>query len=716
MLTFLNPGLLVGLVAAAIPILIHLFTRRKVKTVPFSTVRFIKELQRRKIRYLKLRQILLLVLRTLAVLFLALAFARPALKQTRGVLSGAALSAVAIILDNTLSMGVEVEGRSRLASARELAERVLDLLKDGDDIWLIHPQRPPRVVTGEPIHGIDFVREQVRDTELSAAATDLSGAIAEAVERLSTSRHLNKEIYLISDLQRSGFTAEAAADSVQVPEDVKLFVLPVSRGGRANLMLDSVAVVNQIVERGRVTEVAATIRNTGAVRQDDRLVHLYIGGKRVGQATVSLEPGTATRVVFRIVPDRTGTTTGYAQLEDDDLLQDNRRYFAFHIPEEIRVLLAGEKADDTRYLRLALRPDESTTTYMRVRQIRPAELNRLALSKADVVILENLPSIDDVTALGLREFVRQGGGLVIFLGSSVDIRSYNENLFPRLEMPALTQAIGRLGSAEAFLTFGNIDYEHPIFHGVFEGKERAIESPHVNFAFDVARDSPHDVIIAYSTGTPFLVEGGVGVGRVLMVTTSTEESWSDLATRGIFAPLVNRMVTYLAGRGTSRPRFLTVGSELVFQPKIAGENLEFAVQRPDEEILQVKPEVAEGLYTIRVSSTDRTGFYRVMAGDRELAVFAVNPSPQESDLRALKPDEVRSLTGAQLFQVIGDVASLADLVRRSRYGRELWEGFVTLALLCLLVEMLLFRSRGEAGETDRARRSRRSPVETLPAS
>ena len=124
MLTFLNSAILFGLTAVAIPILIHLFTRQKTKTILFSSLKFLKELQKQKIRRLKIRQILLLILRTLLILVLIFAFARPTLRNSgsSSLLAGAQLTAV-IIFDNTLSMGREFEGQKLFSNS---GERTID--------------------------------------------------------------------------------------------------------------------------------------------------------------------------------------------------------------------------------------------------------------------------------------------------------------------------------------------------------------------------------------------------------------------------------------------------------------------------------------------------------------------------------------------------------------------------------------------------------------
>ena len=162
MFTFLNTAILAGLVAVAIPVLIHLFTRQQQKTIDFSSLRFLKELQRQKIRRLKIRQIFLLILRTLIILLLVFAFARPTLRSTSAssLESGAELTAV-IILDNTLSMGLEKDGQRLFDLAKKRALQVVSLLRSGDEIYLLYPQSPAKLANPEPFYEPAAVAELI---------------------------------------------------------------------------------------------------------------------------------------------------------------------------------------------------------------------------------------------------------------------------------------------------------------------------------------------------------------------------------------------------------------------------------------------------------------------------------------------------------------------------------------------------------------------------
>ncbi len=134
---FLNPFVLLGLAAAAIPLLLHLLNLRKLKTIDFSTLRFIKELQKTQIRKLKLQQILLLILRTLIIVFAVLAFSRPVIKSTLPVFGGHVKTSAVIILDNSFSMDVSDESGNRLAQSKNVAAQIIRALKDGDEAAIL---------------------------------------------------------------------------------------------------------------------------------------------------------------------------------------------------------------------------------------------------------------------------------------------------------------------------------------------------------------------------------------------------------------------------------------------------------------------------------------------------------------------------------------------------------------------------------------------------
>ncbi len=694
MFTFLNSAILLGLAAVAIPFLIHLFTRQKIKRIPFSTLRFLKELQKQQIRRLKLRQILLLILRALLILFLVLAFSRPALRthESAAIATSAQISAV-IILDNTLSMGFESEGQTRLELAKRKALEIVNQLRSGDEINLLYPQSPPVIPHEGPRYNLDSVRDLVEQTELSFSKTDYLAALALADDLLSRSTNINKEVYLIGDLQKNGFTTFADGNGARwLSNGVRFFILPVSNGGAPNLALTNLQLGNQILEKGKVVELEASVANTAAASAKNKLVHLFVNGKRVGQNAVDVEPNSTTKVGFRFVPDRVGVQSGMVMLEDDALLADNRRYFSFTIPGEISALMIGGQPGDFYFLNLALQPEKEVATYFRIKNILYKDFSAQNLNDYAVVILSNLPRLESSEGQAIQNFLAAGGGLMVLLGPNVDIRAYNENLHRKLNLPTLTYSFASRGD-EQFLSFGKIDFSHPIFKDVFED-EKNVDSPHFRFAIEVGAGKAIDKIIEFSNSSPFLFEAGYQKGRILYFTSGASSDWSDLAFRGIFAPLINRSVSYLARATNSQNEEFIIGEEISYSPEGHFQNPNLVIEKPDGGQVQIKPEISQGKYWVRFNGTALPGVYKLFSEQTLVTQWAVNFDPAETDLAAAEADDLKELVETKEVFVISESDNIAQKLSESRFGRELWKYFAAAALMVLLLEMLLFREKG----------------------
>lgn len=695
MLTFLNSAILFGLLAVSIPIIIHLFTRQKTKIVYFSSLKFLKELQKQKIRRLKIRQILLLILRALLILALVMVFARPTLRNTdaSAVTSGARSTAV-IILDNTLSMGRISEGRRLLDYAKDRAGEVAGLLQPGDETYLLYPQSPPKFAHEGPRYSLGTLLELVNETELSYSATDYVAALTEANHVLGNSKNLNKEVYLICDMQEKGLDLPQGNGAGKLLADnIKLFLIPITgKADAANLAIDDLTMENQILEKGKVAEVRVRIKNTSEVAVRNKLVHLFVNGKRQAQDVVNLEPQAAANLIFRIVPDRTGFQSGYVLLEDDDLLEDNRRYFTFNISDEIPILLVGKESADTHYLKLALRPQREVGTYLNIRDVASASLGQEDLSRYQVVVLSNVPKLASGEVQKLENFVKLGGGLMVFLGSDVDLRNYNENLQRKLQLPSLTQTFASAGEQQ-FLTLGKIDFSHPVFNGVFD-EDKYVESPHVRFAVNIDASAPVEKIIEYSNGAPFLFESRLQKGRILYCTTSLARDWSDLVMRGLFVPLLNRGVSYLAGSAAPETEQLLVGDEIRMQSERISANANLLIEKPDASQVKIKPEVSAGAYFVRFTETNRPGIYKLYNGESLVAQWAVNYSPAELEMTEFETKTLEAeVPDGQMYE-ISPGGSVADKLTETRFGRELWKLFAALALLFILLETALFKEKG----------------------
>lgn len=696
-MTFLNSAILFGLIAGTIPIIIHLITRQKAKKVNFSSIKFLIELKNQQIKRLKIRQILLLILRTLILLLLILAFARPTLKGNLSAshTSSAKTSAV-IILDNSLSMGVESNGQPLLEAAKQKVIELGDSFKPGDEIFGLFPVNGAPSIFDGPRYNFETVSRLVGKVKLSTKQTDILSALGRAKEILENAINVNKEIYLISDLQKSGFdSGQELTSSIFNEENFKLFIIPVRAQQVSNLVVEKVQPVNQIIEKGKVFELEAHIRNVGDKPQRNRLVQIFIEGKRSGQATATVNPGESRKIKFRVIPQSSGLKTGSVLIEDDDLYLDNRRHFTFYVPEQHNVLLVSLREQDAVYLRLALKPDQKGKSSVKIDQITPEKIEFGTLNKYQVLVLSNVPRIDGAMLASVKSYVNNGGGLIIFLGDDVDLKNYNENICAELELPPFVETIGELGKSRDYLTLGKIDFSHPIFTGVFETSQKEIDSPSFYFLAKAKTSPNHDRIIEFSNGEPFLVETSAGQGRVMLFTTSVDPEWSDLYLKGMFVPVLNRCVAYLAGHTSKAEQNFLVDDQISMDVEVVDNLSGFKIRKPDGTDVKVIPKIGNGYYKISFDDTDMAGIYSLLADEEVITELAVNPNPVESDIQNISSDELKRIAGNTEIITVDRTESLAGLITASRFGRELWKYVIGLVLLLLFIEMLIAREGNE---------------------
>ena len=245
---FLNPAVLFGLLAASIPVLIHLLNLRKLKRIEFSTLAFLKELQKNKIRKIKLKQWLLLALRVLIILFLVMAFARPTIKGIAiGGTTSAAKTTAVFILDDTFSMSVVDANGSYLNQAKSMILELLKELQEGDDaaLVLVSDKSNREIKTTGNLAAFE---KEVNSVQISYASGLLHNAIVKAAKILGESKNFNKEIYILSDFQSGRlYDAGTLSDlSELLNENVRLYTFNYSGKEVFNLGIDRLKIDNQI--------------------------------------------------------------------------------------------------------------------------------------------------------------------------------------------------------------------------------------------------------------------------------------------------------------------------------------------------------------------------------------------------------------------------------------------------------------------------------------
>jgi len=315
--SFIHPLALLGLAAAAIPALLHLLQRRTPPELDFPPLRYLSEAERESARRLKLRHLLLLILRTALIVVIVLAAARPLVRVEGG--GAHEPTALVVILDNSPSSGVVVDGRPILDRLRVAAHTSLARTTAADRVWLM-------LADG-------VVRGGSRETLLASAESTTAGwqrlDLVEAVERAARLVHAEplpgREVHVLSDLQRTAL----AAGRADVPDGVRVLTLAPGR-----------AVPNRGIASARVTEGAAIVEVTGsgAATAQPVPITIRIGRDRGASAARGLAAlGAAVTVPLPAQSIASGWWTGEAALEPDELRADDRRPFVWRVAPPGRV-------------------------------------------------------------------------------------------------------------------------------------------------------------------------------------------------------------------------------------------------------------------------------------------------------------------------------------------------------------------------------------------
>jgi hypothetical protein len=712
-LGFLHPALLWGLLAAAIPLVIHLFFRRRPKPTPFPAIEFILKARRETQRRLRLKKLLLFSARTLLLAAVALAIARP--RAERPGEAAAAVpqgpKATAIVLDASGSMRYRLDGRTLFERARADALGALAALS---------PEEPATAVVcgaeapaAEP-PGFDHaaVRRLLEDSDPGAGHADLTACVTAAVRALAEATaqaSLGKRIVVATDLAASAWRLDAPPPAIETPAGKVLpevTVLDAARGAP----LPNAAVIALDAEPDpaagpRGYRITAHLANHAAQAAADVPLQLVVGTGEAARTPIRAfadvpAGGSSKKTLSHSFPEG-GPAVLSVRLPEDALALDDARSLALVVPREVRALVVDgapspvRLRDEAYFVESAL---ASPASPVRTRVVDADAFPSEDLSAIDVIFLLNVRSVG-TKAAELARFVEGGGGLFVALGDQVDPELYTQELGALLPVPLhVVKTAAERGTADGRAArFGDVAWDHPAL-AVFSGEARegflGTRTFRYVLAKPIAKGAQATVLARFDDGAPALVEGRRGKGRVLLFVSSADRDWTDWPIRTSFLPAMQRFAGFLAGGleerrdaplpvGAPRALRLEPGDRLAALVDPTGREhgraeLERGGLHADERGALVFTPREPGLWQVKLEGKGEA------RTDPRLA-FAVAPDVRESDTRRLAPDELTAyFGGASHAKVEGD----AQESGASR-AVPLWSLLLVIALGAFFLEGLL---------------------------
>jgi hypothetical protein len=719
--TFLSPAFLWGILAAVIPLIIHLSRSRRTRKMRFSTTRFFTDQFLRSYRMSRLKELLLLALRMALCGLLAFALARPlVMPEEQSFLMGGS-RAVVLVIDNSASMGYAENGQTMLDRARNAARELLDHLQPNDTISVVLAGRRAdgsEVLFPQLTPDLGEVSQAINSLQVMALGTDLTGAVLKAEEILTKSNAASKEVYVLSDLQESGWEKPDEQTATKGDSEVLYFFVSVRPKTVSNLAVTAVQYASPRPMVGVPFAIRAHVNSQGEQTRPSE-VRLYVDGQKVSERRLEKLPNgrwAAPRFFHTFTTG--GWHTGYVEVDDENFPLDNRRYFALEVLDAVRVLAVNgapsrvPHLDELLYLKFALTGgEEDEKSPIRLKEIIPADLANTDLGKYPLVILANVEALSDLAVEKLEAFVDRGGSLLIFLGNKVQAAFYNQNLAAPNRLPGgllpgrLLKIDGNPAGDDQFASVSTVDYDYTPLESF---KDSKIDLTRVTFKALWGVDAGQSaVLMRASTGSPLLCEKTFGKGRVLLFTSTCNRAWTNFPTRPAFLPWIYQLVGYLAQDALVPQTFHTTGSWVSVPISATGGIPQIAVTKPDGTSGHVTT-TNDPENPVVFTDTVSPGIYTLTAPDKKEkpAQIAVNLDSYESNLaylddelaRRAEGDESSSRTakveaglkeffpGRPRIVYVRDPAQVIEASLSARHGLRLWDIVLVVVLVIALFE------------------------------
>jgi hypothetical protein len=693
--------MLLGALAALIPLLVHLFDRRRPRPHPFGPLAFVLRSQKRTASRLKLKRLLLYTLRTLILLALPVALARPELRRdtdAAAVVKGPA--ATAIVLDASLSM--------RWADGRtSLFERGRDEARDA--LADLRPEEPATVLvcTGSPLPpaapGFDRskLRQVIDEAQPTYAGADLSRCLELAARSLEESPMAGKRLVVVSDLTAGSVRLEAPPPTVKGPTGEAVrpeVVLRDAANGKdalPNHALVDLKVEPALQAGPRAFQFTFTVKNFGEAPLKDLEALVRVGETTLGKGFVDVPANGTAQKSLTVRFQQGGTVAGHVALTPDGLAEDDQRAFVLAVPRLLKALVVNGSPHATRYRDEAFFMEAALSAPGSPVQVavRDAEAGwREDLANYDLVYLLNVTAPEEAESAKLRAFVENGGGLFVSVGDHVDPDAYNTRLgavLPRQLRLVRTSAEREDPDVETKAAkLAEVKVEHPLF-APFTGRaeEGLVGARFYRYMLleadgSGAAQGASQVLATYSDGAPAVAVARRGKGRVALFTSTVDRDWSDFPIRTSFLPLMQRFAAYLTGSLEEREeQKVRVGETLALRPE--GSQAISAVKGPDGSDVEHK---AQPDGTVLVGPVEQPGTFSVLGGDGKpvpALAFAATLDPAESDLSRLPQDALSAHFGEETVK-----ASSADA---ERPPVPLWTWLIVAAAIAFFFEGTLLR-------------------------
>ena len=668
---FLFPTFLFALAALAIPIIIHLFYFRRFKTVYFTNVRFLREVKEESSSRRKLRNLLVLLMRCLAVAFLVFAFAQPFIpRNTEGVKKGE--QAASIFIDNSFSMNALSKDVSLLEKAKMKAREIVQAYSNSDKFQILTNDfegRHQRLVSKE--EALNFIDE----VKMTPSVQELSKVLTRQTQALNTDKLANKTAFILSDFQKNITDLNNFKDST-----IEVNLLPLAAVQEKNIAIDSAWFEAPIQMTGQANPLIVRVTNYTNENVENVKLSVKLDGQEKPIGLLNLKAHSSKEDTVNITVLRTGWHEAELAITDYPVQFDDHYFFTFNVPSTINVLTIND-AGENRFLNSALQ----SVRNFRVTNQPSGGVQYSQFPTYQMIVLTGLYQISSGLAAELSQYIKNGGNVLVFPTGSIDMASYS-NFFNNLQS-------NNLNSFENTpREVSNLNLEEFIFKDVFSNKNANLKFPSSTGNYRLTNRNGEN-IMTYRDGSSFMTKNKIAQGHLYLCAAPLDDKFSTLSRSGeVFVPMLYKMAISSAKEWKIG---YTIGKDVYIEADskgIAGET-SYKMRGAKEEFIPEQRIVAAKAILGVKEGIKEAGFYSLFTRpDSALYKFGFNFDRRESVLDYFDNKALKDFTNKniQIFDETAE-ANFTAIVGEKNQGVTLWRWCVILALLFLAIETLILR-------------------------
>ncbi|WP_316803755.1 BatA and WFA domain-containing protein [Pedobacter nototheniae] len=670
-MNFLYPGFLFALLTVAIPVIIHLFNFRKFKRVYFSNVQLLKEVEQQNSSKEKLKNLLILLCRILAIVFLVLAFAQPYIPSNDKKTS-TLNNVVSIYVDNSYSMEAINKDGNLLDEAKRRAKELVKGFGLNDRFQLLTNDfegKHQRLLNAE-----EFLKA-LDDVKISAANRNLQQIINRQQNVLTGP--INKYAFLISDFQKN----ISSQKNLQTKPDVQFAFMKLNATTLPNVAVDSIWTLSPNHQPGAGEKLVVQIRNYSDEDAKNIPLKLTLNNQQKGLSSVTIPAGKVKKDTLNFSGLKSGWQKGIVSIKDFPVTFDDTLSFSFKVEQNLPVL-AVNGAVEGNYIKALFTADP----YFKLTENTESNVNYNNFGGYGLIVLNGLTDPSSGLAQQIKTYVNNGGTVVLFPDLDADIKNYNLFL-SALSLPQI-QALNA-----NTIRVDQIDLQHPIFKTVFEEVPKNLDLPEINryFSFIENNSQNKENILQLPGNKLFFAKFNIGGGQVYVCASGLNAKDSNFAHHPVFVPLMYRLAT---SGGLEQPLYYTIGQDNALQSQkiTLAKNQSLKLTALHFEAI---PELrqANGKTLIYVADQVKApGFYNLKQADSTLSVYSFNNSRSESDMHYLSKTDLENMAGKNNLKIFDTDKDAVKLISgENKIGQSLWKLCLILSLIFIAAEILLIR-------------------------